>query len=77
MIYHMIIRQVRNLIGIKSLTSRGFNDSFIQKSLGISPFELRKVKGFARNFSLEELLAYTILSSIWKLDRKAGPLIWT
>lgn len=57
MIYHMVIRQVRNLIGIKSLTSRGFNDSFIQKSLGISPFELRKVKGFARNFSLEELFS--------------------
>lgn len=57
MIYHMIIRQVRNLIGIKSLTRRGFNDAFIQKSLGISPFELRKVKGFASNFSLEELFS--------------------
>lgn len=57
MVYHMIIRQVRNLIGIKSLSSRGFNDSFIQKALGISPFELRKIKGFARNFSLEELFS--------------------
>ena len=72
MIYHMIIRQVRNLIGIKSLTSRGFNDSFIQKSLGISPFELRKVKGFARNFSLEELFSLHDILFDMEVRQKSG-----
>lgn len=55
MVYHMLIRQVRNMIGIKILTQKGYNDSFIQKSLGISPFELRKVKNFTRNFTSDEL----------------------
>lgn len=55
MIYHMLIRQVRNMIGIKELTTKGFNDTFIQKVLGISPFELRKVRGFLGNFTSKDL----------------------
>lgn len=55
MIYHMIIRQVRNMIGIKLLVSKGVNDNFIGKYLKLSPFELRKVKGFVNNFSLDDL----------------------
>ncbi|MDU6792315.1 MAG: DNA polymerase III subunit delta, partial [Anaerococcus sp.] len=54
-IFHMIVRHIRNLIGIKVLLKDSYNDSFIQKSLGISSFELRKDKGFIGNFSLEEL----------------------
>ena len=55
MIYHMIIRQIRNLIGVKSLYLNGFNDSFIMKNIGIGSFELKKLKNFSRNFSLNEL----------------------
>ena len=56
MIFHMVIRQIRNLIGVKSLYVNGYNDSFMMKNLGIGAYELRKVKGFSRNFSLPELI---------------------
>lgn len=56
MIYHMIIRQIRNLIGVKSLSANGFNDSFMMKNIGIGFYELKKIKGFVKNFSLDELL---------------------
>ncbi len=55
MIYHMIIRQIRNLIGVKSLYQSGHNDSSIMEKVGIKPFELKKNKSFSNNFSLEEL----------------------
>lgn len=54
-IFYMLVRHIRNLIGIKILTRDSYNDSFMQKSLAISSFELRKDKGFIRNFSLDEL----------------------
>ena len=54
-IFYMLVRHIRNLIGIKILLKDSYNDNFIQKSLGISSFELRKDKGFIGNFSLEEL----------------------
>lgn len=55
MIFHMIIRQFRNIIGIKTLLTSNKNDAYIMKSIGISPYELRKVKGFINNFTYEEL----------------------
>lgn len=55
MIFHMIIRQFRNIIGIKTLLTNNKNDAYIMKSIGISPYELRKVKGFINNFTYEEL----------------------
>ena len=55
MIFHMIIRQFRNIIGIKTLVTNNKNDAYIMKSIGISPYELRKVKGFINNFTYEEL----------------------
>lgn len=72
MIYHMIVRQVRNMIGIKTLTKRGFNDSFIGKSLGISPFELRKLKAFVGNFTEDDL--YKLHDYLFEMDfrQKSG-----
>ena len=55
MIFHMIIRQFRNIIGIKTLINNNKNDAYIMKNIGISPYELRKVKGFINNFTYEEL----------------------
>ena len=55
MIFHMVIRQIRNLIGVKSLYVNGYNDSFMMKNLGIGAYELKKLKSFSRNFSLTEL----------------------
>lgn len=55
MIFHMIIRQFRNIIGIKTLVTNNKNDAYIMKSIGISPYELRKVRGFINNFTYEEL----------------------
>ena len=66
MIYHMIIRQIRNLIGVKSLHLNGYNDTFMMKNLGIGSYELKKVKGFSRNFSLEEL--FDIHSRIFDME---------
>lgn len=55
MVYHMIIRQVRNLIGVKYLIKSGFGEKFIMKSLSIGFFEFKKLRGFINNFSEEEL----------------------
>lgn len=55
MIFHMIIRQFRNIIGITTLLTNNKNDAYIMKNIGISPYELRKVKGFINNFTYEEL----------------------
>ena len=67
-IFHMIVRHIRNLIGIKVLTKDSYNDSFIQKSLGISSFELRKDKGFIKNFTLNEL--FDIQEFLYNCDLK-------
>lgn len=55
MVYHMIIRQVRNLIGVKNLTKLGYNEKFIMKTLSIGFFEFKKLRGFVNNFTAEEL----------------------
>lgn len=56
MVFHMIIRQVRILISVKYLRSKGFNDSFIRKSAKIGSYELKKAKGFEKNFTLDKLI---------------------
>lgn len=55
MIYHMIIREVRNLIGVKTLLASGHNDKSMMEKFGLRDFQLRKYKGNVRNFTLEEL----------------------
>lgn len=67
-IFYMLVRHIRNLIGIKILTRDSYNDSFMQKSLGISSFELRKDKGFIRNFSLDEL--FNLQDFLYSCDLK-------
>ena len=66
MIYHMIIRQIRNLIGVKSLYINGYNDTFMMKNLGIGAYELKKIKNYSKNFSLPEL--FDIHSRIFDME---------
>ena len=66
MIYHMIIRQVRNLIAVKNLYKNSYSDSFIQKSQGIGRFELNKLKKFSSNFKLNEL--FEIHDFLFKME---------
>lgn len=67
-IYHMIVRHVRNLIGIKVLMKDSFNDSFIMKTMSLSFYELKKDKSFIRNFSLNDL--FKIQDFLYNMDRK-------
>lgn len=55
MVFHMIIRQMRNLIGIKTLKESGHNDKSMMDKLGIKPFELKKNKSFINYFKTNEL----------------------
>ena len=56
MIFHMIIRQIRNIMGVKTLVKNTKNDGYIMKTIGISSFELRKIKSFINNFTFAELI---------------------
>lgn len=67
-IFHMIVRHIRNLIGIKVLSKNSFNDSFIMKALSISFYELKKDKSFIRNFTLDELI--DLQDFLYNMDRK-------
>lgn len=57
MIFHMIIRQNRNLIAFKTLKINGKNDSFIMKSISIGTYELKKLREFENNFTLDDLFS--------------------
>ncbi|MSS78215.1 DNA polymerase III subunit delta [Anaerococcus sp. AGMB00486] len=71
-IYHMLVRHIRNLIGIKVLSNNSFNDSYIMKTLSISFYELNKDKSFVRNFTLDEL--FNIHDFLYNMERKQKSL---
>lgn len=56
MVYHMLIRQLRIMVTIKYLEAKHYNDSFLRKAAKVGNFELKKSKGFVRNFSLAKLI---------------------
>lgn len=66
MVYHMVIRQVRNLIGVKYLMSEGYGQKFIMKTLSIGFFEFKKLRGFVGNFNLEEL--FSLHDFLYKME---------
>ncbi len=51
----MITRQVRMLLQVAELLSLGKAEPEIQRTLGLSPFVLKKVMQQARNFSVQRL----------------------
>lgn len=67
MIYHMILRQVRNLIAVKSVSKFRHNLSYCLKITKLSKFEYTKLTKFANNFSIDELIK--IHSHIFKMDK--------
>ncbi|MCI5840016.1 MAG: DNA polymerase III subunit delta [Peptoniphilaceae bacterium] len=55
-VFFMIVRHIRNLIGIKTLINYNFSDDYIRNLLKISNFELKKDKTYIKNFKLSELI---------------------
>lgn len=56
MIYHMILRQVKNLICVKDCDSKRFNKATGMKYCMIGAFEYDKNVRFAKNFTMHELI---------------------
>lgn len=56
MIFHMILRQVKNLICVKDCDSKRINKATGMKYCMIGSYEYDKGISFGRNFSLDELL---------------------
>lgn len=54
-ILHMIVRQLRNMLYIKSLKTAGYNDRDTQSKVKMSPYEYKKVSGQSRNFATLQL----------------------
>lgn len=54
-ILHMIVRQLRNMLHIKSLKTIGYNDRDTQSKVKLSPYEYKKVSGQSRNFTMPQL----------------------
>lgn len=56
MIFHMVLRQVKNLICVKDCDQKRFNKATGMKYCMIGPFEYDKNVRFAKNFTIEELV---------------------
>jgi len=56
MLFHMTLRHIKNLICVKDCVGKRFNKQTGMKYCMISSFEYDKDSGFARNFSVDELL---------------------
>lgn len=56
MIFHMVLRQVKNLICVKDCDNKRFNKATGMKYCMIGSFEYDKNIRFARNFSMDELI---------------------
>lgn len=71
--YYMLIRQLRNMIGVKLLSSRRYPPREGRQKLGISEYEYKKLLGGVRNYSSEELVrAHGALSEI-EFSQKSRP----
>lgn len=61
LIFYMIVRYVRNILGVKALKQKTKTIEQISKELKISIFECRKLYTAQERFSLQTLLKYIIL----------------
>ncbi|MDO4661667.1 MAG: DNA polymerase III subunit delta [Tissierellia bacterium] len=67
MIYHMILRHVRNLISIKATEIYRSNLNYCLKITKLSKFEYNKLLSYERNFTTKELI--DIHTYIYNMDR--------
>lgn len=54
-ILHMIVRQFRNMLQIRSLKARGYTEGDIREKVKLSHYEFSKVARQANNFSMDQL----------------------
>lgn len=57
-IFTMIIRQVKNLLSYKILSTKNISQNDIMNKMEVKNFELKKIRGFERNFSKEFLMDF-------------------
>lgn len=55
MVFHMVVRQFRNLFFLKSLFEKDYSDDHAKKQTGLSPYEFKKMKSWIHLFSVREL----------------------
>lgn len=69
-LFTMIIRQFRNLIGVKAMAEKRIPDRDGMKRLNLKPYEYQKLRGHIGRFSMDELLAdYQKIFDIHKRSR--------
>ena len=69
-VFFMIVRQFRNLIGVKAIADKKIPDRDGQKRLKLSPYEYKKLRGHIGRFSMKELLEnYDQLFEIHRKNR--------
>lgn len=54
-ILHMIVRQLRNMLNIKVLRMKGYNEGEVHGKVGLSDYEYRKVSNQSNNFTIPQL----------------------
>lgn len=57
-IFTMIIRQVKNLLSYKILSTKNISQNDIMNKMEVKNFELKKIRDFERNFSKEFLINF-------------------
>lgn len=57
-IFTMVIRQVKNLLSYKILSTKNISQNDIMNKMEVKNFELKKIRDFERNFSKEFLINF-------------------
>lgn len=68
--FYMIVRYIRNLLGVKVLKSKQKHIDYISKELKISNYECKKLYSVCDNFSVETLCNYIHLAYSVEADIK-------
>ncbi len=74
MIFHMIVRQFRLLIIVKSLLEQGLKESDITKKIKQHPFVVKKTVSQSHNFSIEQLKKIHEMLVQIEIDSKSGKI---
>ncbi len=71
-IFHMVIRQFRNILNVKILKKQGRSDYEIKKLTGLKDYEFKKIMSIQGKYSMRELK--NIFSSLYlvEVNHKSG-----